>query len=78
MVPLLSCRIPDFELDGGFVEADGLGQEGRADGAVLEVKKLPFDKTEHEGTLAHAGLSKENQFELEDLLLCCHSSLTSL
>jgi hypothetical protein len=33
LVPLLACRVPYLKLDGsGFVESDGLGEEGGADG----------------------------------------------
>lgn len=64
LVALLACRVPDLELDRcGFVEGDGLCQEGGANGGLPVVVELVlldvsldvsailtatyFDKTEH-------------------------------
>lgn len=52
-VPLLSCGVPDFELDDGGVELDGLSEEGGADGGLLEFEEFVADKTHDE-----AGLGK--------------------
>jgi hypothetical protein len=41
LVALLACGIPDLKLDGGvFIEGDGLGQEGGADGGFPVVVEL--------------------------------------
>lgn len=40
-VAFLSRRVPDFEFyGGGFVEGDGLGEEGGADGGFAVVVEL--------------------------------------
>ena len=41
LVALLACRVPYLELDGcGFVEGDGLGEEGGANGGLPVVIEL--------------------------------------
>jgi hypothetical protein len=41
LVSLLSCGVPDLKLDGCvFVEGDGLGEEGGADGGLPVVVEL--------------------------------------
>ena len=41
LVALLAGGVPDLELDcGGFIEGDGLGEEGSADGRLSVVVEL--------------------------------------
>lgn len=53
LVALLTCSIPDLELDGGCViEGDCLGEESGADGGFSVVVELVLDETEDERTLS--------------------------
>ena len=53
LVTLLTCGIPNLELDGGCViEGDCLGEEGSADGGFSVVVELVLDETEDERTLS--------------------------
>ena len=52
LVALLTCGIPDLELDGSCViEGDCLGEESGADGGFPVVVELVLDETEDERTL---------------------------
>jgi hypothetical protein len=52
LVALLTCGIPDLELDGGrVIEGDSLGQESGADGGFPVVVELVLDEAEDERTL---------------------------
>lgn len=52
VIPLLAGRVPDFELDGGVVQADGLGEEGCADGRLLVLVKLALDESQDQRAFA--------------------------
>lgn len=52
LVALLTCGIPDLELDGSrVIEGDCLGEESGADGGFPVVIELVLDETEDERTL---------------------------
>jgi hypothetical protein len=52
LVALLTCGIPDLELDGSrVIEGDCLGEESSADGGFPVVVELVLDETEDERTL---------------------------
>lgn len=52
LVALLTCGIPDLELDGGrVIEGDCLSEKSGADGGFPVVVELVLDETEDKRTL---------------------------
>jgi len=63
-VALLAGGVPDLELDDGGVELDGLGEEGRSDGGLLELEELVPDEADDEARLADGGVAEEDEFKV--------------
>lgn len=53
MVSLLARRVPDLELHRRVVDLNGLREECRAYGALLELVELAFDEAQDQRRLAH-------------------------
>jgi hypothetical protein len=64
VVPLLAGGVPNLELDGGLVQANGLGEEGGPDGGLLVLVELALDEPEHQRRLAHRRLAEQHQLQL--------------
>jgi len=63
VVPLLARRVPNLKLDVAGVEFNGLGEERRANCALLVLEELALDKAKDEAGLADGRVADEHELE---------------